>query len=113
MGCANESNLLCYGITRLPYVVSTVEDLKLSSTSGERVNTPMTAAKFLHLNFLEIYLDGDLSPGYDYLSLVSFLNASPALETFIFRVDQDEMLFDSIIGGALHMRQMPNTSTIA
>uniref|UniRef100_A0A8I6Y854 At1g61320/AtMIF1 LRR domain-containing protein n=2 Tax=Hordeum vulgare subsp. vulgare TaxID=112509 RepID=A0A8I6Y854_HORVV len=107
MGCPNVSNLLCYAITKLPYVVSTVEDLKLSSPSGERVNTPMAAAKFLHLKFLEIYLDGDLSPGYDYLSLVSFLDASPALETFIFRVDQDEMLFDSIIGGALHMRQMP------
>lgn len=48
----------------------------------------MAAAKFLHLKFLEIYLDGDLSPGYDYLSLVSFLDASPALETFIFRVSQ-------------------------
>ena len=107
MICPNESNLLCYAITKLPYVVSNIEDLRLSSISGERVNTPMPAAKFLHLKFLEIYLDGDLSPGYDYLSLVSFLDASPALETFIFRVDQDEMLFDSISGGALQMRKMP------
>jgi hypothetical protein len=43
----------------------------------------MAAAKFLHLKHLEIYLDGDISQGYDYLSLVSFLSASPVLETFI------------------------------
>lgn len=35
MGCPNESNLLCYAITKLPYVMSNVEDLKLSSISGE------------------------------------------------------------------------------
>ncbi|EMS45659.1 hypothetical protein TRIUR3_29613 [Triticum urartu] len=57
MICPNESNLLCYAITKLPYVVSNIEDLRLSSISGE--------------------------------------------------VDQDEMLFDSISGGALQMRKMP------
>jgi hypothetical protein len=46
----------------------------------------MTAAKFLHLKHLVIYFDGDSSPGYDYFSLVSFLDASPALETFILGV---------------------------
>ncbi|KQK08696.1 uncharacterized protein LOC100840517 isoform X1 [Brachypodium distachyon] len=106
MEYSNESNFLCYTITKLPYVVPNVEKLSLSSIS-ERVHTPMAAAKFLHLKYLEIYLEGDLSPGYDYLSLVSFLDASPRLETFIFGVQQDDMMFDSILGGGLHMRQMP------
>jgi hypothetical protein len=48
----------------------------------------MAAAKFLHLKHLEIYLDGDISQGYDYLSLVSFLSASPVLETFIIGVSR-------------------------
>jgi hypothetical protein len=56
---------------------------------SQMVNTPMAAgAKFLHLKYLEVYLDGDLSTGYDYLSLVSFLDASPVLETFMFSVSR-------------------------
>lgn len=50
------------------------------------VNTPVVADKFLHLKYLEIYLGGAceaFSPSYDYLSLVSFLDVSPLLETFI------------------------------
>lgn len=49
----------------------------------------MVADKFLNLKYLGIYLGGDyeaFSPAYDYLSLVSFLDASPALETFILTV---------------------------
>jgi hypothetical protein len=56
---------------------------------AQMANTPMAAgAKFLHLKYLEVYLDGDLSTGYDYLSLVSFLDASPVLETFMFAVSR-------------------------
>ena len=39
--------------------------------------------KFLHVKQLLI---GVLPPDYDYFSLVSFLDASPALESFILRV---------------------------
>ncbi|KAK1627271.1 hypothetical protein QYE76_001586 [Lolium multiflorum] len=107
MECVDGSDFLHYAITKLPYVVPNVEDLVLSSY-GERLNTPMTAAKFLHLKHLVIYFDGDSSPGYDYFSLVSFLDASPALETFILGVQQDDMNFDSISVDALHMRQRPD-----
>lgn len=47
------------------------------------VNTPMVPNKFLHLKLLSIALGG---PMYDYLSLVSFLEAAPSLETFILTV---------------------------
>jgi hypothetical protein len=54
----------------------------------QRVNIPMAADKFLNLKCLQIYLGGygALPPSYDYLCLVSFLDASPALETFILSV---------------------------
>lgn len=49
----------------------------------------MVADKFPNLKYLGIYLGGDyeaFSPAYDYLSLVSFLDASSALDTFILTV---------------------------
>ena len=53
-----------------------------------QINTPMVTDKFLNLKCLRIYLSGDevSPPAYDYLSLVSFLDASPSLETFILSV---------------------------
>lgn len=47
------------------------------------VNTPILATKFLYLKHLYIYVSSGLSfsPSYDYFSLVSFLLASPSLET--------------------------------
>nr|XP_034604795.1 uncharacterized protein LOC117864805 isoform X2 [Setaria viridis]TKW37348.1 hypothetical protein SEVIR_1G041300v2 [Setaria viridis] len=106
MDCANESNFLCYAITYLPYIVPQVETIYLSSIS-EMVNTPMPAAKFLHLKYLEVYLDGDLYAGYDYLSLVSFIDASPVFETSMFGVEQGEMIFDSVFGDDSNTRKMP------
>jgi hypothetical protein len=54
----------------------------------QTINTPILPGKFLHLKYLHISLIGyeAISPAYDYLSLVSFLVASPSLETFIFQV---------------------------
>jgi hypothetical protein len=46
----------------------------------QTVNTPMLSGKFLHLKHLEISLVE--TAAYDYLSLVSFLEASPHLEKF-------------------------------
>ncbi|KAK3152458.1 hypothetical protein QOZ80_2BG0159110 [Eleusine coracana subsp. coracana] len=106
MDCSDETNFLCYAITKLPYVVPNLETLALFSES-EMVTTPLAAAKFIHLKHLEIYLGGDLSEGYDFLSLVSFLDASPVLLAFILGVYQCQMNFDSVFGDATHMRQMP------
>lgn len=50
-------------------------------------NTPMLPTKFPYLKYLSISLIGlTNSPAYDYLSLVSFLAASPLLETFFLAV---------------------------
>lgn len=54
----------------------------------QMTSTPVVPSKFLHLKFLEIYLKELFAslPSYDFFSLVSFLDASPALETFILHV---------------------------
>lgn len=54
----------------------------------QMISTPMVPIKFLHLKLLEIYLAELLAfpPNYDFFSLVSFLDGSPALETFILHV---------------------------
>ncbi|CAO2045007.1 unnamed protein product [Urochloa humidicola] len=105
MDCYEEINFLNYSITKLPYMVPNLETLTLSS-SKEMVNTPTIAPRFHHLKDLEIYLGAGLFPEYDFLSLGSFLEASPVLETFILRV----MEFDPVLedfGDASNMRQLP------
>ncbi|XBI99391.1 hypothetical protein VPH35_019471 [Triticum aestivum] len=58
----------------------------------ETVNTPMVLGKFLHLKYLEIKLFMPTrSPGYDFCSLVSFLDASPTLRTFVLCVEAPTM----------------------
>lgn len=56
----------------------------------QRVNAPIVADKFLHLKHLDIYMGDDDDEAanhiYDYLSLISFLYASPSLESFILSV---------------------------
>ncbi|CAL5023282.1 unnamed protein product [Urochloa decumbens] len=106
MACLKEINFLNYSITKLPYMVPNLETLTLSSYN-EMVNTPTIAARFHHLNYLEIYLDAGLFPEYDFLSLGSFLDASPVLETFIL---SRAMKFDPVLedfGDASNMRQLP------
>ncbi|KAL6844470.1 hypothetical protein ACP4OV_026143 [Aristida adscensionis] len=102
-------NTFSYAITKLPSITPHLETLTLYS-AYERVNTPIVADKFLHLKYLMIYLTyGDeacVPPSYDYLSLASFLNASPVLETFILSVDQKEMKHDSAFGDASPKRQI-------
>ncbi|KAL6844466.1 hypothetical protein ACP4OV_026139 [Aristida adscensionis] len=101
-------NSVSYAITKLPPIVPYLETLTIFS-NYETVNTPMVANKFLHLQCLKIYLtdDKDVVPAYDYLSLVSFLNASPVLETFILSVDPDDVERDSIFEAISPMRQIP------
>ena len=47
------------------------------------VDAPIVPSKFLHLKMLSIHIHKwSLGREYDFLSLVSFLDASPSLETF-------------------------------
>ncbi|KAF8691466.1 hypothetical protein HU200_040610 [Digitaria exilis] len=104
MDCSDEINFLNYSVTKLPYMVPNLETLTLFSYD-EMVNTSTVAAKFHHLKYLKIYLDG--GPGYDFCSLGSFLDASPVLETFILSGMQTDMEFDPVFWDASNMRQMP------
>ncbi|KAF8660239.1 hypothetical protein HU200_057805 [Digitaria exilis] len=100
----SKNSSVSYAITKLPSTVPTLESLGVSSYS--EINTPMVTDKFLNLKCLRIYLCvyEAFSPAYDYLSLVSFLDASPALETFI--VNQKDVKHGSVFGNASHMRQI-------
>uniref|UniRef100_A0A0D9Z7M9 Uncharacterized protein n=1 Tax=Oryza glumipatula TaxID=40148 RepID=A0A0D9Z7M9_9ORYZ len=107
MTCLKKFDVLCYVITKLPYVVPNVETLVVSSIT-ERVDAPMVTAKFLHLKYLSIELAPacSISPECNYLSLVYFLDASPVLETFILRVVQEYMEHCSVFDDASPMRLM-------
>lgn len=71
-------------------------------------STPMVPDTFLHLKYLHVCFAGRaFSPAYDYLSLVSFFDASPLLETFILSVSQRRLKHDSVFEGRFHPRQMP------
>ncbi|KAL6651914.1 hypothetical protein ACP70R_010839 [Stipagrostis hirtigluma subsp. patula] len=111
LGFLDERNSISYAITKLPSIVPHLETLTVCP-SYERGKTPMVAYKFFHLKYLMIDLipddDGDGSPAYDYLSLASFLYASPVLETFILSIDQYDMEHDSVFGDASPMRQIPD-----
>ncbi|CAM0907168.1 unnamed protein product [Alopecurus aequalis] len=87
MTCAIVPNLLHYASTKLLSIALNVQTLFLHSLY-ETVNTPMVLGKFVHLRYLEIKLFiPSRSPDYDFCSLVSFLDASPILKTFVLRVE--------------------------
>ncbi|KAF8652189.1 hypothetical protein HU200_062921 [Digitaria exilis] len=108
----SKPNMICYARAKLPFFMPTVETLTVESHC-EKVKTPMMSSKFLNLKYLDIYLmDGSELYRNDHFCLVSFLDASPALETFVLRVATDDSLRpDSILrhldGPQLHLRQMP------
>ena len=61
----------------------------------QNANTPMLPSKLPRLKNLEIaLLKPHLSPNYDAFSLVSFLDASPALESFTLHVSHYPYLSD-------------------
>uniref|UniRef100_A0ACD5ZEL5 Uncharacterized protein n=1 Tax=Avena sativa TaxID=4498 RepID=A0ACD5ZEL5_AVESA len=104
-----QCNTVYYARAKLPSIVPNVETLNIYSIS-EVVSTPILPIKFLHLKNLTISLeegDGPFSPAYDYLSMVSFLDACPVLEAFELTVSQTRMKHDSVIGDSSHLRQMP------
>ncbi|XP_010239145.1 uncharacterized protein LOC100843086 [Brachypodium distachyon] len=93
IGSFSESGMLYHAITRVPSIAPNIQTLYLS-TRDETVNTPMVLRRFLQLKYLEIELfTPNYSPDYDFYSLVSFLDASPALETFILRVSTHLSLY--------------------
>ncbi|EEE52201.1 uncharacterized protein [Oryza sativa Japonica Group] len=106
MFCDGSPDALHYGSKKLPSIAPNIQKLYLS-TRNETVNTPKVLGKFLQLKCLEILLlTPDLSPGYDFCSLVSFIDASPALETFILRIERPAKRHDSILealsGDSMH-----------
>ncbi|OEL36441.1 hypothetical protein BAE44_0002539 [Dichanthelium oligosanthes] len=72
-------------------------------SEAETVNTSMVPSKFLHLKFLTIVLGG---PTYDIFSLVSFLYASPFLESFILNVRSKCMERVSLVEDPSSLRKM-------
>ncbi|KAM0836048.1 hypothetical protein ACQ4PT_062561 [Festuca glaucescens] len=104
MRCLYQANIVRYARHSILSLAPNVETLTIASPS-ETVNTPMLSGKFLHLKHLEISLVG--TAAYDYLSLVSFLEASPHLEKFELSIRQHHMEHDSILGGPSHdLRQI-------
>uniref|UniRef100_A0A0D9XSL6 F-box domain-containing protein n=1 Tax=Leersia perrieri TaxID=77586 RepID=A0A0D9XSL6_9ORYZ len=109
-------NVLCYpwpcmfhyARTKLPTIARNIENLFVM-TCDEDVQTPMVSSKFLHLKYLEMVFIGPRkkSPAcYDFFSLVSFLDASPALETFILHLDSVGTMNDCILGGSSELRKL-------
>ncbi|KAL6653931.1 hypothetical protein ACP70R_007396 [Stipagrostis hirtigluma subsp. patula] len=93
----NSSGALYYARTKLPSVAPNLHALMLS-TSDEKVNTPTACGKFLQLKYLQIEVSASkFSQDYDFGSLVSFLDASPTLETFILRIAVPTIRSDSIV----------------
>ncbi|CAL5004504.1 unnamed protein product [Urochloa decumbens] len=101
-----DSNVVCYARTELPSILPNLETLDLCS-DDEVVKTPMLPTKFLCLKHLNICLTHAESFPYDYFSLVSFLDASPSLETLSLDVPKKPMK-DELISGrhSLDLRQM-------
>ncbi|TVU43641.1 hypothetical protein EJB05_10127 [Eragrostis curvula] len=102
------ANLVCYARTELPSTMPNLEALAISS-HYEKVNTPTLPTKFLFLKLLTISLVSGWTfcPSYDYVSLASFLDASPSLETLNLNVAQEHMKHESVFGGLSQLRQMP------
>uniref|UniRef100_A0A8I6YJC4 At1g61320/AtMIF1 LRR domain-containing protein n=1 Tax=Hordeum vulgare subsp. vulgare TaxID=112509 RepID=A0A8I6YJC4_HORVV len=98
---------ISHAIDKLPSIVPNLERLNIISPH-EMVNAPMVPSKFLHLKTLSITIHWwwSLNREYDFLSLVSFLDASPSLETFVLSVSVEKK-YDLFVGDPSTLRQMP------
>ncbi|CAM0952305.1 unnamed protein product [Alopecurus aequalis] len=95
-----------YAINKLPSSVPNLETLTLRSLI-EIVNAPMVPNKFLHLKKLNISVSEWCSnQKYDFLSLASFLDASPSLENFVLFVSAVSK-YDLVVGDPSSLRQTP------
>ncbi|XP_051188513.2 LOW QUALITY PROTEIN: F-box/LRR-repeat protein At3g03360 [Lolium perenne] len=98
--------VISYAIDKLPSSVPYLETLTLCSRC-EIVNVPMVTNKFLHLKELNISICGwSSNQEYDFLSLASFLDASPTLEIFVLSVSVASK-YDLIVGDPSNLRQIP------
>ncbi|CAL4885156.1 unnamed protein product [Urochloa decumbens] len=97
------NNFAFYARTKLPSSMPNLESLSIRS-DVEMVSTPMAPSKFLHLKSLSIAIGGLT---FDYLSLVSFLDASPSLETFNLEVMREWKKRVSIFEDHSNVRTMP------
>uniref|UniRef100_A0ACD5WL02 Uncharacterized protein n=1 Tax=Avena sativa TaxID=4498 RepID=A0ACD5WL02_AVESA len=91
---------LSFARARLPDIARNVISLTLRSV-GENVNTPMLISKFPCLTKLEIDIQRSQRAflSFDVMSLVSFLDASPTLDSFILHVGQEALRQDDLVGG--------------
>ncbi|XP_047050431.1 uncharacterized protein LOC124655607 isoform X2 [Lolium rigidum] len=97
-------SIIYYACKELPSSAPNLESLTIYSTY-EKLTTTMAPSKFLHLKYLGI----SLCCTYDYLSLVSFLDAAPSLETFILKVliPPERVECQSIFGDTSPFRRVP------
>ena len=74
----------------------------------QMAHAPMLRSKFIHLRHLSMVLTGALLyPMYDYLSLASFLDAAPSLETFDLNVSCHSYYCDISIVVVEHDLNLP------
>ncbi|CAL5055673.1 unnamed protein product [Urochloa decumbens] len=100
---ADENNFAFYARTNLPSLMPNLEALSIRSYT-EMVNTPMVPSKFLPLKSLSIAVGGLT---FDFLSLASFLDASPSLQTFILEIFRESKERVSVFEDHSDMRMMP------
>ncbi|WVZ65318.1 hypothetical protein U9M48_014702 [Paspalum notatum var. saurae] len=95
---------------RLPPIMPLLETLVIESRH-QVADAPMLPTKFLYLKHLKILLSSGttISQAFDYFSLVSFLDASPSLETLVLNVSQLRMIHESISEHP-QLRHMPEGS---
>ncbi|CAL5054565.1 unnamed protein product [Urochloa decumbens] len=88
--------------TDLPSITPNLEALTVLSDA--QMCAPIMPSNFLHLKFLSISVGG---PAFDYLSLISFLDASPSLETFILGVIGELKACVSVFDDPSDLRVIP------
>lgn len=102
----DRSNFIGDARGKLPSSMPKLETLVIISQS-EVVDAPTLPTKFLYLKHLTIkLLLTHVSRPYDCYSLVSFLDASPSLETLVLAVSQRHMLYQSVFEDS-QLRQIP------
>jgi len=102
----NRPGSVFYARAELPSSMPNLEALTIYSQE-EMAHAPMLRSKFIHLRHLSMVLTGALLyPIYDYLSLASFLDAAPSLETFDLDLWQRDMENASVFADPADLRQM-------
>ncbi|CAL5064391.1 unnamed protein product [Urochloa decumbens] len=103
----HQPDVVCYARAELPSIMPNLETLVIGA-GIEMVNVPMVLTKFLYLKHLTIEIwERTFSPPYDYFPLVSFFDASPALETFFMNVPLEDVKHESVFGASSYLRELP------